>query len=112
VTRPDQELPDLWEKVDGRAQRTTQAMMRSKTVAPLKGKQHLPAEAEDFVNRCSICDELIKEEFWSRAHAYLSKKTRFTEAKKLVPVHEKCIATGAALAVTQGYDLRVEDEHG
>ena len=97
------------EKVDGRTQRTAQAMMRSKTVGALEGKQ-LPAEAVGFVNRCIICDELIREEFWSRTHAYLSKKTRFTEAKKLVPVHEKCIETGAALAVTQGYDLRVEDE--
>ena len=110
MTPPDCQLPDLWEQVDGHAKRAAQVMKRPKDVRPSKGKNP-PAEVVDLVNRCIICDELISEEFWSRPSVYLSKGTRFTESKMLVPVHEKCIETGAALAATQGYDLRVEDEH-
>jgi hypothetical protein len=82
-------------------------MMRSKSASPSNGKSP-PAEVVDLVNRCISCDELISEEFGSRPSVYLSKKTRFTESKMLVRVHETCTERGAGLATEQGYELKAE----
>lgn len=72
----------------------------------LAGKRP-PAAVRDHLDKCLICDQLIAEGLWNRKSVYLSKKTRFTKARKLVPVHEKCVERGAAIAREQGYVLEV-----
>ena len=100
--------PDLWEKLQERGQGLA-AAMRPSNRRHVKRKG-LPAEAVDAIYRCIICDDLVKEEFWSRPHVYLSRKTRAGESTMLIPIHEQCIEPCAALAEQQGYRLSVQDQ--
>ena len=99
--------PDLWEKVHKRCKNAAPYAVR----ADKKRKgERAPVEVVDLLDRCIVCDQLVTSTYpYRRAFSmYLTEKTRLTESRILVVVHEGCVEKGAALAVGQGYTLRHE----